>query len=125
MRVFSTLSKPAVAGDEIDVTLRLGMLNLEAYLADEAGARDMVTDRDFGRLLEAKVQRFTGGRAAHDFFSHLVTIEQPPDLASAIASRELSLARAWDFRDSKSATQFRSGLTGSALRTPWPLNRNT
>jgi hypothetical protein len=46
-RVFSLLPKPAVAGDEIDTTLRLAMLNLEAYMAEEAGARDMVTDRSY------------------------------------------------------------------------------
>ena len=61
LRVFSSLAKPAVVGSEIDVTLRLAMLNLEAYLAEEAGARDMATDHGFGRLLDAKVERFTGG----------------------------------------------------------------
>lgn len=45
MRVFSRLSKPAVASDGIDITLCLAMLNLEAYLAGEAGVRDMVRFR--------------------------------------------------------------------------------
>ena len=107
MRVFTSLSKPAVAGDEIDITLRLAMLNLETYLAEEAGARDMVTDRDFGRLLDAKIHRYTSGRIAHQAFSHLVTIEDLPDIASSITNGEVGLADAWEFRNTKSACQFR------------------
>ena len=107
MRVFSSLSKPTVAGDEIDITLRLAMLNLEAYLAEEAGARDMVTDCKFGLLLGAKVQRFTGGSVARDSFSRLVTIERLPDVASSITDGEVNLVEAWKFRNTKTASQFR------------------
>jgi len=123
MRVFTSLSKPAVAGDEIDITLRLAMLNLEAYLAEEAGVRDMVTDRGFGVLLDAKIQRYSGGKIAHDSFSHLVNIEQLPDLASSIADGEVSLAKAWEFRNTKTASQFREWFDQLGPMDPTGLTR--
>lgn len=51
---------------------RSTLLNLEAYLSEESGARDMATDHGFGRLLDAKVERFTGGPG---FGERLVTLE--------------------------------------------------
>lgn len=106
-RVFTFLPKPAVAGDAIDVTLRLAMLNLEAYMAEEAGARDMVTDRGFNQLLGAKVQRYTGGKVAQESFSQLVRIEGIPDIVSTIMSGEVSLSRVWQFRNTRIANEFR------------------
>ena len=105
--MFSSLAKPAVVGNEINVSLGLAMLNLEAYLSEEAGARDMATDHGFVRLLDAKVERFTGGAIAQESFSHLVTIEKLPDISRAIASGEVSLDAAWKFRNTRKAIQFR------------------
>lgn len=107
IRVFTRLPKPAVAGDEIDITLRLAMLNLETYLAEEAGTRDMVTDRGFSPLLEAKIHRYSGGKIAKDSFSNLITIEQLPDLVSSIRDGRLDSAKVWQFRNTKNACQFR------------------
>jgi hypothetical protein len=107
LRIFTMLPKPAVAGDEIDTTLRLGMLNLEAYMAEEAGAQDMVTDRSFARLLGAKVQRYTAGRIAQESFSKLLTVEEVPDVVLAIMSGDVSLAKVWQFRNTKTAAEFR------------------
>lgn len=107
LRVFSLLPKPAVAGDEIDTALRLAMLNLEAYMAEEAGARDMVTDRSYNRLLSAKAQRYTGGKIAHESFSKLLTVEEVPDIVSAIMSGEVSLSKVWKFRNTRIANEFR------------------
>lgn len=106
-RVFTLLPKPAVAGDEIDITLRLAMLNLEAYMAEEAGARDMVTDHGFDRILGAKAQRYTGGNVAQESFSQLVRVEGIPDIVTAITSREVSLSKVWQFRNTRTANQFR------------------
>ena len=106
-RVFSLLPKPAVAGDEIDTTLRIGMLNLEGYLAEEAGARDMVTDRNYGEILMAKAERYTGGRMAQASFSSLLTIENIPDLVTAIMSGEVNLSEVWKFRNTRTAEEFR------------------
>ncbi len=107
MRTFTSMVKPAVAGDEINTTLRLGMLNLEAYLAEEAGTRDMVTDRGFGRLLDAKIERFTGGAKSRGSFSHLVALEQLPDIAASIADGKGDLAKIWKFRNTRNAGEFR------------------
>ena len=107
LRVFSLLPKPAVAGDEIDTTLRLAMLNLEAYMAEEAGARDMVTDRSYNQLLSAKAQRYTGGSIAQESFSQLLTIEGIPDIVTTIMSSEVSLSKVWQFRNSRIANEFR------------------
>jgi hypothetical protein len=106
-RVFTLLPKPAVAADEIDITLRLAMLNLEAYMAEEAGARDIVTDHGFERILAAKVQRYTGGNVAQESFSQLVRIEGIPDIVTAIMSGEVSLSRIWQYRNTRTADQFR------------------
>ena len=107
LRVFSLLPKPAVAGDEIDTTLRLAMLNLEAYMAEEAGARDMVTDRNYGRLLKAKAQRYTGGRTAQGSFSSLLRIENIPNIVTTIMSGEVDLSEVWKFRNTRTAKEFR------------------
>jgi len=106
-RIFTLLPKPAVAGDEIDTTLRLAMLNLEAYMADEAGARDMVTDRSYNQLLNAKAQRYTGGNIAQESFSKLLTVEEVPDIVLAIMSGEVSLSEVWKFRNTRIASEFR------------------
>ena len=107
IRVFSLLPKPAVAGDEIDTTLRIGMLNLEAYLAEEAGARDMVTDRNYGQVLRAKAERYTGGRIAQASFSSLLGIEDVPDIVPAIMGGEVDVSKVWEFRNKRTATEFR------------------
>ncbi|MFQ6029281.1 MAG: hypothetical protein ACE5Q6_17535 [Dehalococcoidia bacterium] len=107
MRVFSYISKPSVAGDEIDTTLRLAMLNLELYLSEEAGARDMVTDQGFSLLMDAKLDRFSGGSVSQESFSRLIAIEGIPDLTAAITSGAVSLNRAWDFRNGSIGRQFR------------------
>ena len=106
-RCFARLGSPAVAGDPIDITLRLAMLNLETYLAEEAGARDMVTDRGFGQLLNAKAERFSGGKGAAESFSRLRTIERIPDVLSAAASREIDRQKLWQFRNTRRAAEFR------------------
>lgn len=107
IRGFSSMVRPAQVGEEIDITLRLAMLNLETYLAEEAGARDMVTDRGFGRLLDAKVHRFTGGAITGNAFSRIATLENLPDLPSSIATGGVDLATAWAFRNRRTARQFR------------------
>jgi len=107
LRIFTLLPKPAVAGDEIDTTLRLAMLNLEAYMAEEAGGRDMVTDRTFVQLLNAKAQRYTGGKIAYESFSKLLMVEGVPDIVSAIMSGEISMAKVWKFRNTRIANEFR------------------
>ena len=52
------------------------MLNLEAYMAEEAGARDMVTDSKYNQLLSTKAQRYTGGSIAQlskiDYASNVI-----------------------------------------------------
>ncbi len=106
-RIFTLLPKPAVAGDEIDTTLRLAMLNLEAYMAEEGGARDMVTDRNYNQLLSAKAQRYMGGSIAHESFSKLLTVEEIPDIVLAIRSGEVSLLKVWQFRNTGIANEFR------------------
>ena len=123
MRVFSRLSKPAVAGDEIDITLRLASLNLEIYMADEAGARDMVTDRGFGRLLDAKIDRFTAGAISRESFSQLVAVEDLPDIGSAIAADEISVHDTWEFRNTKNAEQFRRWFDEQGPMNPTELVR--
>ncbi|RJO62487.1 MAG: hypothetical protein C4542_03630 [Dehalococcoidia bacterium] len=107
VRVFSFVPLPAVAGDEIDSTLRLGMLNLEAYLAEEGGARDMVTDRSFAKLLDSKIQRYTGGKVAKESFSKLLAVNEVPDIASAVMSGEINQAKVWEFRNTRIANEFR------------------
>lgn len=107
LRVFSSMVRPAQVGEEIDITLRLAMLNLEAYMAEEAGARDMVTDLGFGLLLDAKVHRFTGGAVRGHAFSRIAALENLPDLANSIATGDLDLAEAWTFRNQRTACQFR------------------
>jgi hypothetical protein len=107
IRVFSLSPKRAVAGDEIDTTLRLAMLNLEAYLAEEAGARDMVTDRSYGQLLRAKAERYTGGRIAQESFSSLLRIENMPDIVPTIMSGKVAVSKVWQFRNTRTAEEFR------------------
>lgn len=107
VRMLTSSTKPALVGDEIDTTLRLAELNLEAYVAEEAGARDMVTDHNYYHLLEAKAQRYTGGNIAKYSFSRLLEIENIPDVVSAITSGELSLSEVWGFRNSRNANEFR------------------
>lgn len=107
MRVFYSLPRPAVAGDSIDTTLRIAMLNLEAYMSEEAGARDMVTDRSYNLLINAKVQRYTGGRLAQQSFDQLMKIEGIPDLVSMIMSGGISLPDLWNYRNTNVATEFR------------------
>lgn len=123
MRVFSAISQPAVAGDEIDITLRLAMLNLEIYLSEEAGTRDMVTDRGFSHLMDAKLDRFTGGNAARDSFAHLIEIEGMPDIASSITSGDVSLTKAWQFRNSRRGKQFREWFDEIGPASPTELER--
>ncbi|MCK5182130.1 MAG: hypothetical protein KAQ73_06285, partial [Dehalococcoidia bacterium] len=107
IRLFSLLPKPAVAGDVIDTTLRIGMLNLEGYLAEEAGARDMVTDRSYGQILRAKAERYTGGRIAQGSFSSLLRIENVPDIVPTIMSGEVDVSKVWEFRNKRTAKEFR------------------
>ena len=107
VRVFTMVPLPAVAGDEIDSTLRLAILNLEAYMAEEAGARDMVTDCSFDTLLWAKAQRYTGGRIRQQSFSKLLTVEKVPDMVSAIMSGEINQSKVWEFRNTRTAKEFR------------------
>lgn len=107
MRVFSRLGKPAVNTDEIDITLRLAMLNLETYLAEEAGVRDMVTDHGFGLLLRAKVNRYTSSSVAEDSFSRLVEIENLPDVVTILKEGQVDLSKVWEFRNTKKAIEFR------------------
>jgi hypothetical protein len=83
------------------------MLNLEAYMAEEAGARDMATDRSYNQLLSAKAQRYTGGSIAQESFSELLRIENIPDVVTAIMSGEVSLSKVWEFRNTKTANEFR------------------
>ena len=123
LRVFSSLVKPAVAGDEIDITLRLAMLNLEAYLAEEASVRDMVTDRNFGLLLDAKVSRFTGGAVARESFSQLIDIEGLPDVASSVAADEVGLAEVWKFRNTNNAGLFREWFDQVGPTNPTDVTR--
>jgi hypothetical protein len=118
MRVFSRLGKTAVKNDEIDITLRLAMLNLETYLAEEAEARDMVTDRGFCKLLEVKAQRYTGGSIAKNSFAHLITIEKIPDLITAIKDEEINLLDIWNFRNSRYACQFRQWFDKEGPKNP-------
>lgn len=124
MRVFSSLIKPAIAGDEIDVMLRLGMLNLEAYLAEEAGARDMVTDRGFSRLLAAKLDRFTGGSTAHESFTQLLDIEGIPDIKQLIADGGIPLADVWKFRNTNLAGEFREWFDVEGPADPLKLTQD-
>ncbi len=107
LRVFSAAPKPDVAGDPIDVTLRLGMMNLEAYLADEAGVRDLVTDRGFGSLLRAKAERLSSGKTSADAFSALVTVEGIPDVVEMVTSGRVKPHEVWEFSGSRPATNFR------------------
>jgi len=122
-RVFTFLPKPAVAGDEIDVTLRLAMLNLEAYMAEEAGARDMVTDRGFNRLLGSKVQRYTGGYIAQESFSKLLKIEGIPDIATTITGGKVNLSKVWQFRNTRIANEFRKWFDQVGPANPEALTR--
>jgi len=123
VRVFSSLAEPAVGGSEINISLRLAMLNLEAYLSEEAGARDMATDHGFGRLLDAKVERFTGGETAQKAFSHLTTIEKLPDIARSISSGEIHLSAAWEFRNTRVAVQFREWFDKFGPSNPLELEQ--
>ncbi len=118
MRIFASLREPSSKGDAIDTTLRLGMLNLEAYLAEEARARDMVTAREFAQVLKAKVRRFTGGRAAYDGFFGITALEGIPEIAGAIAGEEISVAAAWRLREGKSASDFREWFDNVGLDDP-------
>lgn len=123
MRLLSSLPPPAAAGDEIDITLRLAWLNLEAYLAEESGTRDMVTDHGFGSLLSAKLDRYTGGQVAHESFSRLVSIEQLPDLASLINEGEVDLLKVWELRNATGACRFRKWFDEVGPKEPEDLVR--
>lgn len=105
-------------GDSINVVLGLGMLNLEAYLAEEACARDMVTAREFEQLLAAKVKRFTGGQTAYDGFFGITNIEGIPEIAGSITNGEVSIPTAWEFRQSKSAQDFRAWFDEIGIDDP-------
>ncbi len=122
-RIFTMLPKPAVAGDEIDTTLRLAMLNLEAYMAEEAGARDMVTDHHYHQLLNAKAQRYTGGKIAQEAFSKLLVIEEVPDIVPAIMRGDISLSKVWQFRNTRVANEFRQWFEQVGPASPEDLVR--
>lgn len=107
--------------DEIDITLRLGMLNLEAYLGEESGARDMVTDRGFRTLLSAKVDRFTGGKVAADSFSQLARVEKLPDIAHAIVTGQVKAEDVWRFRENSEARNFRKWFDKTGPKEPSDL----
>lgn len=65
------------------------------------------TDRSFVQLLNAKAQRYTGGKIAYESFSKLLTVEGVPDIVSAIMSGEISMAKVWKFRNTRIANEFR------------------
>ena len=116
-RTLMTL-RPSAVRDEIDLVLRLGMLNLEAYLAEESSARDMVTDRGFQALLSAKVDRFTGGKVAADSFSQFTQITRLPDIAKAISSGQLNTVDVWKFREKGVARNFRKWFDQTGPKDP-------
>ena len=93
------------------------MLNLESYLAEESGTRDMVTARQFGSLLEAKAERYTAGTTAKESFAHIMNIERIPDLASGISTGEILLGQVWDFRNSNQASRFRDWFDEYGLKS--------
>lgn len=76
-------------------------------MAEEAGARDMVTDYGYNQLLGAKVQRYTNGNIAQESFSRLLRIEGIPDIVSTIIGVEVSLSKVWQFRNTRTANEFR------------------
>ncbi|MBI4300571.1 MAG: hypothetical protein HY677_05495 [Chloroflexi bacterium] len=123
VRCFTFEPKPAVAGDEIDTTLRIGMLNLEAYLAEEAGARDMVTDRHFGVLLDTKAKRFQGGAVSQKGFSQLMEIEGIPNISEAVREGTLSPGKLWEVRNRRSAGQFREWFDKIGPKDPIGVTR--
>lgn len=122
-RIFSWLPKPAVVGDPIDIVLRLAMLNLEAYAAEEAGVRDMVTARDFKLVLDAKATRFTRGSTSRDAFSTFSEVNDLPDIAAAVKQGQINASDVWRFRNSKSAEQFRKWFDEVGPANPIELVR--
>ena len=123
MRIFASLMEPASTGDAINITLGIGMLNLEAYFAEEARARDMETDREFSHLLTAKVRRYTGGQTAHDGFFGITNLENIPEVAGAIASGAVDVSKAWEFWGSKSSRNFREWFDKVGLDNPHEFQR--
>ena len=123
MRFYTAFPKSAVTGDEIDTTLRLAMLNLEAYLCEEAGARDMVTDRGFGKLLDAKVDRGTGGVQGMDAYFKLADVVELPDLTVGIGEGTVAIRQAWEFRNSDPAGIFRRWFDDVGPQEPNELVR--
>src|SRR5688572_16750035 len=97
------------------------MLNLEAYLAEESSTRDMVTERGFGSLISAKLDRYTGGSAAREAFSHLTKIERLPDISHALTSGQLQPGKLWKFRQTRVSADFREWFDEVGPKRPEDL----
>ena len=106
-RVYSHYRTEETPNDLIDLALRLGMMNLEAYLAEESGARDMVTDRGFSDVLTAKAERLKSGHVAGKAFTKLLTIEKLPDIVSLIQSKHIPADVAFRFSQEGPSRNFR------------------
>jgi len=107
MRTYMYKRRLEDAGDGIDIAIRIAMANLEVYLAEEAGTRDMATVSGFETILKAKAARYTGSSDKAESFATVLRMESLPDLETAVVAGELDLARLWDFRNTKTAAQFR------------------
>ncbi|MFC2008965.1 hypothetical protein ACFLUT_02815 [Chloroflexota bacterium] len=107
MRTYMRRRHVLSAGDGIDIALRVAMANLEIYLAEESGTRDMAPPPGFDGILGAKATRYTGNAEAAKSFSALLRVEGVPDLATQIVQGELTLAHLWDFGNQQTSAQFR------------------
>ena len=93
--------------DPINLTLRVGMLNLQTYLAEEAGAHDMASPDEIVALMRSKYHRYTGGDAATEAFSSIRAIENIPDVAASVTEREVTPGEIWRLRNTGRAKRFR------------------
>lgn len=99
--------KPPENPDPIDTTLRVGMLNLQAYLAEEAGTRDLSSGSDIIGLMRSKYNRYTAGDTAAESFAAIRSIERVPDVVAAVTQRVVTPADVWKLRNTRRAAEFR------------------
>jgi hypothetical protein len=108
--------------DEIDLLLRLALMNFEIYLAYVAGEAELTSSLDVDILLRAKIDRILKkthrAKGVSKGFSAILRINRMVDINDAIAAGELGFDDVAKIRDSRRGRDFRKWFHESVADCP-------
>jgi len=108
--------------DEIDLLLRLALMNFEIYLAYVAGEADLTSSLDVDILLRAKadrlLKRIHRAKGVSEGFSKILRINRMVDINVAVAAGELGFGDIAKIRGSSGGQDFRKWFHKSVADSP-------